>query len=173
MRESITTTDSFEKMLGDSSEECFRHALRLTKESEAAKDLVQETMTRAFIYKDRFQEGTNFKAWIYTIMRNLFLNQYNKQKKNPSTLDINNPEVSYNIYDRSVSNAGYRYLVEDDINNAIHHLEEKYKATFSMHFRGFQYKEIAEKMKLPIGTVKNRIHVARKLLQSNLRSQFN
>jgi RNA polymerase sigma-70 factor (ECF subfamily) len=162
----------FEKLLKDNEAEFNRHALRLTKDYDEAKDLVQDAMTRAYIYRDKFYEGTNFNAWVYTIMKNLFLNQCNKLKRKPTTLDINHPEVSYNIEDRSVANIGLRCLVEADMDAEINRLEVKYKSTFKMHFRGFQYKEIADTLQLPLGTVKNRIHVARKLLQQKLEHQL-
>lgn len=158
----------FELLLKNCQADCYRHALRLTKDEDEAKDLLQDTMTRAFIYKDKFQEGTNFNAWIYTIMKNLFLNLKSKQKRVPVSLDIQNPEIGYFVEDKSVANSGLRQLIESDLEAEIDTIDGKFGQTFNMYFRGFQYQEIAERMKIPLGTVKNRIHVARKLLQNRV-----
>ena len=162
----------FEKLLKICQDECYRHALRLTKDENDAKDLMQETMTRAFIYKEKFQEGTNFKAWIYTIMKNLFLNQKSKQKRIPVALDIQNPDESYFVEDKSVANSGLRKLIESDLEAEIHSIDSKFGQTFNMYFQGWQYQEIAERMRIPLGTVKNRIHVARKLLQNRVNREL-
>jgi RNA polymerase sigma factor (sigma-70 family) len=140
-------------------------ALTLTRNSESAKDLCQETLLKALTYKDKFKADTNIKAWVYTIMRNTFFNTHKKQKltnklfASSETLDYTtnvssyNPEVYYNT---------------NEIENAINSLDAPYRIPFTLYTTGFKYHEISDELNLPIGTIKSRIFQARKILAQSL-----
>ncbi|MCU0445632.1 MAG: RNA polymerase sigma factor [Microscillaceae bacterium] len=144
-------------------------ALRLTKDSEEANDLLQETMLKAFTNREKFAEGTNLKAWLYTIMKNTFITNYQRLVRRNTFIDTTENLHYINSSENITENLAYSEFAMDDINQAIAKLDEAYKTPFVMHFRGFKYHEIAERLNIPIGTVKNRIHIARKELKDHLR----
>lgn len=138
-------------------------ARSFTRNDEDANDLTQETMLRAISYKDYYQPQTNFRAWVYTIMRNTFINQY-RRKMNANTI-FDNSEDSY-MMNQSVSNyqSPDGYIEEKDLKQKLNSLENEYRIPFKMYFEGYKYKEIAKSLNIPIGTVKSRIFIARKKL---------
>ena len=144
-------------------------AMNLTRDLDDAKDLIQETLLKALTNKEKFKAGTNLKAWLYTIMRNSFINNYNKITKRSSTLD-NTDFLKYLNADEGyiTQNGATSKFALKDINNAIEYLDEEYRTPFMMYFTGYKYLEIADKLEIPIGTVKNRIHLARKELKDML-----
>ncbi|WP_192821380.1 RNA polymerase sigma factor [Rufibacter sp. LB8] len=143
-------------------------AYNLTRDADDAKDLVQETLLKAFVNREKFRAGTNLKAWLYTIMRNTFINNYNKVTKRTSTLDTTE-YIQYSKDDRMVtSNRASGDFALNDIYAAIENLQEEFRIPFMMYYVGYKYLEIAEQLQLPIGTVKNRIHLARKELKGQL-----
>ncbi|MGV3588832.1 MAG: RNA polymerase sigma factor [Adhaeribacter sp.] len=145
-------------------------ALNLTRDLDDAKDLIQETLMKALLNKEKFKAGTNLKAWLYTIMRNSFINNYNKITKRSTTLDNTDQITFLNTDDRFVAqNSATGSFAMNDINKAIEYLNEEYRTPFMMYYTGFKYLEIADKLQIPIGTVKNRIHIARKELKEMLR----
>ncbi|KAA5549327.1 RNA polymerase sigma factor [Adhaeribacter rhizoryzae] len=145
-------------------------ALNLTRDLDDAKDLIQETLMKALLNKEKFKAGTNLKAWLYTIMRNSFINNYNKITKRSTTLDNTDQITFLNTDDRFVAqNSATGSFAMNDINKAIEYLSEEYRTPFMMYYTGFKYLEIADKLQIPIGTVKNRIHIARKELKEMLR----
>ncbi|MGV3588169.1 MAG: RNA polymerase sigma factor [Adhaeribacter sp.] len=145
-------------------------ALNLTRDLDDAKDLIQETLMKALLNKEKFKAGTNLKAWLYTIMRNSFINNYNKITKRSTTLDNTDQITFLNTVDRFVAqNSATGSFAMNDINKAIEYLSEEYRTPFMMYYTGFKYLEIADKLQIPIGTVKNRIHIARKELKEMLR----
>jgi RNA polymerase sigma-70 factor (ECF subfamily) len=145
-------------------------AMNLTRDLDDAKDLIQETLLKALMNKEKFKAGTNLKAWLYTIMRNSFINNYNKITKRSTTLD-NTDYLKYMHADDSfvTHNGAPSKFMLNDINNAIDYLNEEYRTPFMMYFTGYKYLEIADKLQIPIGTVKNRIHIARKELKQMLK----
>ncbi len=145
------------------------YALKLTKDSEDANDLMQETMMKAYVNREKFSEGTNLKAWLYTIMKNTFITNYQRMVRRNTFIDTTDNMHYINSSDIRIENHAYGSFTMKDINNAIDKLSDTYKMPFVMHFRGFKYHEIAERLSIPIGTVKNRIHIARKELKSYLR----
>ena len=145
-------------------------ALNLTRDLDDAKDLIQETLVKALQNKEKFKAGTNLKAWLYTIMRNSFINNYNKITKRSTTLDNTDQITFMSTDDRFVAhNGATASFALSDINRAIEHLNEEYRTPFMMYYTGYKYLEIADKLQIPIGTVKNRIHIARKELKEMLR----
>lgn len=141
-------------------------AFNLTRNSDDAKDLVQETVLKALSNEEKFKAGTNLKAWLYTIMRNTFINNYNKVTKRSSGIDSSDYLKYLNTDESYVTqNKGTSTFVMHDINKAIAKLNEEHRTPFMMYYVGYKYTEIAEKLQIPIGTVKNRIHIARKELK--------
>jgi RNA polymerase sigma-70 factor (ECF subfamily) len=144
------------------------YALSLTTDSEKADDLVQETFLKALTNRDKFAINTNFNAWVYTIMKNTFINDYRRNIKARSTYD-----TSAGVLPASLT-AGYSYPSPDssyrtaEINRTIRSLEDDYRIPFTMFLEGFKYKEIADELDLPLGTVKSRIFFTRKKLEKVL-----
>jgi RNA polymerase sigma-70 factor (ECF subfamily) len=143
------------------------YAIKLTKDSEDANDLLQETMVKAYTNRTKFEEGTNLKAWMYTIMRNTFITNYQRMVRRNTFIDTteNNHFINNSV---SVENKAGGNFVQRDIKNALQELKDIYKIPFNLYFKGFKYHEIAERLNIPIGTVKNRIHIARKELKDAL-----
>ena len=144
------------------------YAINLTKDLDEAKDLLQETMYRAFTYKDKFKEGTNLKAWMFTIMRNIFINRYRKKSKRNTIVDTTDNLYYINSTQMSIRNRAESNFVMKDVVRAINKLNDDYRVPFEMHYKGFKYQEIADDLGLPLGTVKSRIFFARKALKEQL-----
>lgn len=145
-------------------------ALKLTKDSEEANDLLQETLMKAYKNRDKFSEGTNLKAWLFTIMKNTFITNYQKMVRRGTFIDTTDNLHFINSSNAEINNGAYGNFALRDINEAIENLDDVYKTPFMMYFRGFKYHEIAVRLDIPIGTVKNRIHIARKQLKEKLRT---
>ncbi len=144
-------------------------ALKLTKDADEANDLLQETLLKAFNNKDKFTEGTNLKAWLYTIMKNTFITNYQRLVRRNTFIDTTENLHYINSRSNTTENTAYGAFTQQDINEALTKLEDAYKTPFLLHFRGFKYHEIADRLQIPIGTVKNRIHIARKELKDQLK----
>jgi RNA polymerase sigma factor (sigma-70 family) len=141
-------------------------ALNFTRNNEDAKDLTQETMLKAITYRNYYTPQTNFRAWVFTIMRNIFINQYRRKVKGGTIFDHSKDLYLLNTSD--AGNSALNILSEKEVNQQIDKLESEYKEPFEMHFHGFKYKEIADTLEIPIGTVKSRIFIARKKLMDLL-----
>lgn len=164
------------KKLNEFGTKVFKHeqilrnyALQLTQNSDDANDLVQETFLKALTYADKFKKGTNLKGWMFTIMRNSFINNYRRITKRNSFMDTQEEQYildsakTYNTH-----NDGEVKFIRKDIENAIDKLPDDLRITFEMNALGYKYHEIADKFGIPIGTVKTRIFVARRKLRSEL-----
>lgn len=149
------------------------YALKLTKDGEDANDLLQETVFKAYNNRDKFQDGTNLKAWMYTIMRNTFITNYQRMVRRNTFIDTTENNHFINSSSSVIENNANGNFVMKDIKASIDGLKDMYKEPFTMYFRGFKYHEIAEKLNIPIGTVKNRIHIARKELKEGLKVYAN
>lgn len=143
-------------------------ALKLTRDNEEANDLMQETLMKAISNREKFSEGTNLKAWLYTIMKNTFITQYHRMVRRNTFIDTTDNLHYINSMGHTTENAASGSFAMDDINDALDSLKAEYRDPFLMYFRGFKYHEIAEQLDIPIGTVKNRIHIARKCLKDEL-----
>ena len=143
-------------------------AITLTHDSEEAKDLFQETLYRALANKEKYNIGTNLKAWLYTIMRNIFINNYRKKVKQNTILDKTANEFLINSSKAVTANDAIASLNMQEIHKCINSLPEIFKTPFMLHYDGFKYDEIAAMLYEPLGTVKSRIHFARKLLKSQI-----
>jgi RNA polymerase sigma factor (sigma-70 family) len=145
-------------------------AFKLTRDSEEANDLIQETLMKAISNREKFSEGTNLKAWLYTIMKNTFITNYHRLVKRKTFIDTTDNLHFINSSSVATENVAGTQLAVDEIEQAIKGLSYDYKTPFMMHFKGYKYFEIAEILDIPIGTVKNRIHIARKELKKSLHS---
>lgn len=144
-------------------------AISLTQNSEEAKDLLQDTMYKAILYKDKFTEATNLKAWLYTIMKNTFINNYRRNIKTKQIVDTTKDLHFINIPQNNGAASPMSQLAHKDIKLVLENLDEDLRIPFLMYFEGYKYKEIADKFDLPIGTVKSRIFLARKKLMHDLK----
>jgi RNA polymerase sigma-70 factor (ECF subfamily) len=163
------TTIEFNNLVFTASKSLKAPAFKFTRNAEEANDLIQDTLLKALKNKSSFKEGTNIKAWLYIIMKNTFISKYHKNKRGTYVDPIEN---QYELIAPSTIdyNQGSTNLNMEEINRAINNLNKTFREPFMMHFSGFKYEEIAEKLEIPMGTVKNRIHVARKILMENLKS---
>ncbi len=143
-------------------------ALKFTKDHEDANDLVQETFLKAIRYYHQYHQGTNLRGWLFTILRNTFINHYNKvlriNKVMSSNENINECDF---MMSASTNNAQSKFIL-DDVKRVISKLPEQYNKPFNLYFQGYQYQEIAKYMKMPLGTVKTNIFIARKILKKAL-----
>jgi len=160
----------FESMVSNHAPALKTYALHFTHDEEDANDLVQDTVLKAITYREKFQEGTNIKGWLYTIMKNTFINNYRRVLRVSGMVTVSEDISSANLVYSATGNKGENQFVMDDIRKAMDNLPEEYYTPFTMHFEGYKYHEIADHIQIPIGTVKTRIHVARKLLKKSLRS---
>ncbi len=149
------------------------YALSLTKDRDDADDLLQETIFKAYSNREKFQEGTNLKAWMYTIMKNTFITNYQRMVRRKTFIDTTDDNHFINSSVGHLENKASGNFVLKDVNSAVKNLKEMYKVPFIMYFKGFKYHEIAKKLQIPIGTVKNRIHIARKELKKVLKVYAN
>jgi RNA polymerase sigma-70 factor (ECF subfamily) len=144
------------------------YALSLTADPEKADDLLQETMLKALTYREKYTQNTNFKAWIYTIMKNTFINDYRKSVKVRNTFNDSNNDFHLIFSKDKVYPAPDSIYSAVEITKTIDELEDEYRIPFKMFLDGYKYKEIAEELNLPIGTVKSRIFFSRKKLEKSL-----
>jgi len=126
-------------------------------------------MMKAYVNRGKFADGTNLKAWLYTIMKNTFITNYQRMVRKKTYIDTTENLHYINSSGVKIENGAFQTFALKDINTAIDNLSDTYKKPFMMHFRGFKYHEIADRLSIPIGTVKNRIHIARQDLKSHLK----
>ncbi|HMQ64371.1 MAG TPA: RNA polymerase sigma factor [Flavilitoribacter sp.] len=159
------TTTEFVRNFQSIESTLFAFALKITRNHQDALDLVQEAGLKGFRHRDRFELGTNFRAWMSTILRNTFINQYRKQRR---AKIVSEPveNLAYALESSSsIPNQGEVNMGVKDIQEMLNALTPTYRVPFLMHFQGYEYQEIADHLEIPIGTVKSRLHEARKKLQ--------
>ena len=169
----------FERDAMQYTRQLYSAALRMTRNPADAEDLVQETYLKAYRAYHTFQEGTNFKAWLYRILTNTYINKYRKDSRRPSEVDLGTVEDMY-LYRRLGSEESAEAarttedrvldgLVESEIKQAVEELPESFRMPVLLaDLEGFSYKEIAEILDIPIGTVMSRLHRGRKAMQKRL-----
>ncbi len=162
------TSIEFKRLVEREARPLRHYAYQLTRNVEDTNDLVQETMLKAFTYQDKFEDGTNLKGWLYTIMKNTFINNYRRMVKRNTFIDQTDNDFYLDSVTLSVKNEGESKFMMNDIERAIDELPMSLKKPFTMNFKGFKYHEIAEILNIPIGTVKTRIFVARRQLRQSL-----
>jgi RNA polymerase sigma-70 factor (ECF subfamily) len=153
----------------------YNYALKIVRNPDDAQDLVQDTYYKAYKSYHQFKSGTNSKAWMFMILKNTFINNYRKLKREPSKVDYDDIE---NIYeeiksdwtnDNNLDLDFYQNLLDDDLSAALAKLPIKMKEVFLLcDLEGYSYEEIADIVKVPVGTVRSRLHRARKFLQEEL-----
>lgn len=167
--------EDFEREAVPHMDALYNFALKMTGDSDEADDLVQETYLKAFRFFDKFEKGTNCKAWLFRIMKNTYINKYRKETKEPDKVDYEDVENFYeNVKPSSTDSAHlekdiYDNLLDDELSEAINSLPEDFKTVVILcDIEGFTYEEIADFIDVPVGTVRSRLHRARKMLFTKL-----
>lgn len=158
----------FNKLLLSNAGPLKPFAVSLTRDQEIAKDLFQETLYKALANQDKYSAGTNIKAWLFTIMRNIFINEYRRKAKQKIIFDSSDNHRLVNLSSVAVRNEGENSLQLKEINKAIYQIPQIFKVPFLLYFEGYRYHEISEWLNEPLGTIKSRIHFARKLLKEKI-----
>jgi RNA polymerase sigma-70 factor, ECF subfamily len=167
------TTQEFTTSLIGMKSNLQRFAMSLTSDRDSALDLVQDTYLKAITYKDKFVDYTNLKAWVFTIMKNTFINNYRRNVKENTLIDGTKDLYYVNMpHDKGFISPESSYA-QEEIEKAIDSLSDEFKVPFRMHINGFKYKEIADELGLKIGTVKSRIFFTRQKLMLLLKDYAN
>jgi RNA polymerase sigma-70 factor (ECF subfamily) len=169
--------DAFETEALSFLDALYRTALRMTRSEADAEDLVQETYIRAFRFRDQFTPGTNLKAWLFRILTNTFINSYRRRQAQPEFTELDDVD-EFSLYRRMAGGAAASSrdpeseflsgVVDTEVKDALAELPEKFRSVVLLDVEGFSYKEIAEMLGIPIGTVMSRLHRGRKFLQKRL-----
>jgi RNA polymerase sigma-70 factor (ECF subfamily) len=162
------STLDFDQMLINNADFLKPFAFSLTRDNESAKDLTQETLYRARANKEKYHVGTNVKAWMYTIMRNIFINNYRRKSRQNTIFDNTANDFLLDHNQTAVSNAALGGLEMKDIQEAIQKLPDIFRNPFLLYYEGYKYNEISAYLQEPLGTIKSRIHFARKLLKEEI-----
>ncbi len=158
-------TAKFQTNLMNLQRNLLNYAYMLTSNRDDAYDLLQDTTLKALDNEDKFADNTNFKGWVFTIMRNIFINNYRRAGRAATIVDTTENLYHLNLSQDSGLETPEGSFAAGEITDAINSFADEYRIPFSMHVAGYKYNEIAEKMNLPLGTVKSRIFFARKKLQ--------
>lgn len=158
----------FEDLLLKESQALKLFAMQLTRNTDDAGDLVQDTLLKAIKYKEKFSSGSNLRAWLFTILRNSFINQYRRMAKRKTFIDTTDNTFFLDLPNHKSENLAELKFIRTDLESAISSLPKELKVTFLLNSEGFKYHEIATELNIPIGTVKTRIFVARRLLRRKL-----
>jgi RNA polymerase sigma factor (sigma-70 family) len=141
---------------------------RFTSDRDESLDLVQDTILKALTYRNKFRDDTNLKGWLFTIMRNTFINNYRKNQRSKTSHDTSKDLYFLNVEDEHTFNRPQETMEFKEIWRNVNGIKDELIVPFKMHATGYKYHEIAEHLDLPIGTVKNRIFHARKEIQKKL-----
>jgi RNA polymerase sigma-70 factor (ECF subfamily) len=179
--DTVSKQDLFEEEASPHFDSLYYMALHLTKDPSEAKDLVQDTLLRAYRFFDKYEKGTNFKAWVFTILRNLFINKYRKKKREPTKIDIE--KIKWLLKDEENHNQDFNIITskddfsfkeyidyfDDEVVSALKELPVDFiMPVILADIEGLPYKEIAEIMDIPLGTVRSRIFRARAFIRDRL-----
>ncbi|MDE6377168.1 MAG: RNA polymerase sigma factor [Duncaniella sp.] len=156
----------FETKLMSLQSNLLNFAYMLTSNRDNAYDLLQDTTLKALDNESKYVDNTNFKGWVFTIMRNIFINNYRRNVRSATVVDQTEDLYHLNLSQDSGFATPEGSYGAAEITEAINEFSDEYRIPFSMHVAGYKYGEIAEKMNLPLGTVKSRIFFARKKLQT-------
>lgn len=161
-------TSNFQTKLLSLQGNLLNFAYMLTSNRDDAYDLLQDTTLKALDNEDKYVENVNFKGWVFTIMRNIFINNYRKVVRSATIIDQTEDLYHLNLPQENGLETPEGSFAANEITDAINEFSDDYRIPFSMHVAGYKYNEIAEKMNLPLGTVKSRIFFARQRLQKKL-----
>jgi RNA polymerase sigma-70 factor (ECF subfamily) len=172
----VAEADPFEQEALSYLDALYRTGLRMTRSEADAEDLVQETYIRAFRFRDQFTPGTNMKAWLFRILTNTFINTYRRKATQPQTTELDDIEET-TLHRHMTETRGdapepeqtlLDNIVDSEVTTALEDLPERFRTVVLLDVEGFSYKEIAEMLEIPIGTVMSRLHRGRKFLQERL-----
>lgn len=166
------SASDFNSQLASLSGPLHTFAYKLTKNSEEAKDLYQETAFRAISNVDKFIPGTNLKAWLLTIMKNIFINNYRKNSKTRTIIDSTENLFYINSGTAAINNSAESNIMMNELTTMVNNLDDSLRIPFEMHYLGHKYQEIADTLDLPLGTVKSRIFFARKELKDMIERRY-
>ena len=162
-------SQNFQTKLLDIQSNLLNFAYLLTSNRDDAYDLLQDTTLKALDNEDKYVENVNFKGWVFTIMRNIFINNYRKVVRDQTFVDQTDNLYHLNLpQDASYESTERAYDLKE-MHRGVNKLPKEYRVPFAMHVSGFKYREIAEKLNLPLGTVKSRIFFTRQKLQEELK----
>ncbi|MDE5887730.1 MAG: RNA polymerase sigma factor [Muribaculaceae bacterium] len=165
----MKTNNSFQKKILGLQANLLSFAYQLTANREEAQDLLQDTTLKALDNEEKFVDNVNLKGWVFTIMRNIFINNYRQNVKKATVIDQTEDLYHLNLsQDSGLSTPEGSYAVKE-ISAVLNEFADEYRIPFNMYVAGYKYSEIAEKMNLPVGTVKTRIFVARQKLRESLK----
>lgn len=162
------STSNFQTKLLSLQGNLLNFAYMLTSNRDDAYDLLQDTTLKALDNEYKYVENVNFKGWVFTIMRNIFINNYRKVVRSATIIDQTEDLYHLNLPQESGLETPEGSFAANEITDAINEFSDDYRIPFSMHVADYKYNEIAEKMNLPLGTVKSRIFFARQRLQKKL-----
>lgn len=162
-------SQNFQSKLLDLQSNLLNFAYLLTSNRDDAYDLLQDTTLKALDNEDKYVENVNFKGWVFTIMRNIFINNYRKVVRSATIIDQTEDLYHLNLPQELGLETPEGTVASGEISAAINSFSDEYRIPFTMHVAGYKYNEIAEHMNLPLGTVKSRIFFARKRLQEMLK----
>ena len=164
----MKTKESFKSRLLGLQGNLLSFACQLTSNREEAQDLLQDTTLKALDNEGKYTNNTNFKGWVFTIMRNIFINNYRQQVRQATVVDKTEDLYHLNVCQDSGLDTPEGSVAVQEISAAIAEFSEDFRVPFNMYVSGYKYSEIAEKLNLPLGTVKSRIFFARKRLREQL-----
>lgn len=159
-------TDAFQTNLMDLQDNLLNFAYMLTSNRDDAYDLLQDTTLKAIDNRDKYADNTNFKGWVFTIMRNLFINNYRRASRAATMIDTTDNLYHLSLSQDSGLDSPEGSIAATEITTAINEFSDEYRLPFTMHVEGYKYQEIADELNLPVGTVKSRIFFARKQLKT-------
>lgn len=162
------STNNFAIEFNKLSQYLMGFAYKLTQDMHQAEDLFQDTALRAFRYREKLAVDSNLRAWLSTIMKNIFINNFRAQKRRGKIFDQAVEDFLLYQDHLSTANEGDMQLAMDDIAQLVYSLDEKYSAPIFLLHKGYKYEEICEELDLPLGTVKSRIYIARKMLKKQI-----
>ena len=162
-------TSQFQKKLLGMQENMMNFALMLTANREDAQDLLQETSLKVLDNREKYVDNRNFKGWVLTVMRNIFINNYHRVLRTQAVVEQNVDLYNLHVTNDSSFDTPDGTCQLQEITGAIDALNEELKAPFSMYVSGYRYHEIAEALHIPLGTVKSRIFFARQELKTKLK----
>jgi len=163
------SSQNFQSKLLSLQSNLLNFAYMLTSNRDDAYDLLQDTTLKALDNEDKYVDNVKFKGWVFTIMRNIFINNYRKVVRSATVIDQTEDLYHLNLPQESGLDTPEGSVAANEITAAINSFSDEYRIPFSMHVAGYKYNEIAEKMDLPLGTVKSRIFFARQRLQKMLK----
>ncbi len=163
------TSKKFQDDLVGLQDNLLNFAFMLTSNRDDAYDLLQDTTLKVLDNEEKYVDNVNFKGWVFTIMRNIFINKYRRMARTATVVDTSEDLYRLNVAQEAASVSPEGSYAVTEINEAINSFSEEYRLPLSMHIAGYKYSEIAEKMNLPLGTIKSRIFFARQKLQVMLR----